>query len=170
VTLNEPPRSSWGKGHLFRSPGAAARAVNRAPLYAGYGERFEFSTGVLALIFATYAIVLIPSLLLFGQVSDRFGRRSVITVGLGVAMAGLGCFAVADGLAWLFAARALLGLAQGMVYTGVAGPVIGILAAAISLYAAVSVFAAVTGVVALIVAGWHLRHRDADERTSAEPA
>jgi MFS family permease len=85
------------------------------PLYAGYSERFDFSTAVLALIFATYAIVLIPSLLLFGQVSDRFGRRPVIAVGLGVAMAGLGCFAVADGLAWLFAARALLGLAQGMV-------------------------------------------------------
>lgn len=85
------------------------------PLYAGYSERFGFSAAVLALIFATYAIVLIPSLLLFGQLSDRFGRRPVIAAGLVVAMAGLGCFAVADALPWLFAARALLGLAQGMV-------------------------------------------------------
>lgn len=85
------------------------------PLYAGYSQRFGFSEAVLALIFATYAIVLVPSLLLFGQISDRFGRRPVIAVGLGVAMAGLGCFALADALVWLFAARALLGLAQGMV-------------------------------------------------------
>ncbi|HEX4306581.1 MAG TPA: MFS transporter, partial [Solirubrobacterales bacterium] len=85
------------------------------PLYAGYSERFGFSTAVLALIFATYAIVLIPSLLLFGQLSDRFGRRPVIAAGLVAAMAGLGCFALADSLPWLFAARALLGLAQGMV-------------------------------------------------------
>ena len=85
------------------------------PLYAGYSERFGFSTAVLALIFATYAIVLVPSLLVFGQVSDRFGRRPVIAVGLLAAMAGLACFALADALPWLFAARALLGLAQGMV-------------------------------------------------------
>ena len=85
------------------------------PLYAGYSERFGFSTAVLALIFATYAIVLIPSLLVFGQLSDRFGRRPVIAIGLLAAMAGLACFALADSLPWLFAARAWLGLAQGMV-------------------------------------------------------
>jgi MFS family permease len=45
------------------------------PLHAGYGERFGFSDTVPALIFATYAVVLVPSLLVFGQVSDRFGDR-----------------------------------------------------------------------------------------------
>jgi MFS family permease len=85
------------------------------PLYAGYSERFDFSSAVLALIFATYALVLIPSLLIFGQVSDHFGRRPVIAVGLGVAMVGLLCFALANSVPWLFAARGFLGLAQGMV-------------------------------------------------------
>jgi MFS family permease len=48
------------------------------------------------------------------------------------------------------------------IYLGVAGPMIGIgiLAATISIYTAVSVFAAVTGGAALLVALWHLRHRD----------
>ncbi|HMI68616.1 MAG TPA: MFS transporter, partial [Solirubrobacteraceae bacterium] len=35
------------------------------PLYAVYRERFGFSSAVLTLIFATYAVVLVPSLLLF---------------------------------------------------------------------------------------------------------
>ena len=83
------------------------------PLYAGYAKRFGFSTGVLALVFAVYALVLIPSLLLFGQISDRFGRRPVIAAGLGSAVAGLVFFAVANGTAWLFAARGMLGLGQG---------------------------------------------------------
>ena len=56
------------------------------PLNAVYRERFGFSSAVQALIFATYAVVLVPSLLLFGQLSDRLGRRRVIAVGLGVAM------------------------------------------------------------------------------------
>lgn len=86
-----------------------------APLYAGYAEQYHFSTAVLALIFAVCALVLIPSLLVFGQVSDQLGRRPVIAMGLGLAIGGLALFAAAQGMAWLFAARAVQGLAQGML-------------------------------------------------------
>jgi MFS family permease len=55
------------------------------PLYAVWARQFGFSTAVLALIFAVYALVLIPALLLFGQLSDRLGRRPVIGIGLGLA-------------------------------------------------------------------------------------
>jgi MFS family permease len=51
------------------------------PLYVGYSAQFGFSTAILALIFAVYALVLIPSLPVFGQLSDRFGRRRVIAPG-----------------------------------------------------------------------------------------
>lgn len=109
-------RGGLGVGVVAAAFFAMLMSANLAtPLYAGYSERFDFSTAVLALIFATYAIVLVPSLLIFGQVSDRFGRRPVIAAGLLAAMAGLACFALADALPWLFVARALLGLAQGMV-------------------------------------------------------
>lgn len=85
------------------------------PLYAVYAKQFGFSTTVLALIFAVYALVLILALLAFGQLSDQLGRRPVIALGLGLAVVALVFFAVADGTAWLFAGRAVLGVAQGML-------------------------------------------------------
>jgi predicted MFS family arabinose efflux permease len=85
------------------------------PLYAVWARQFGFSTAVLALIFAVYALVLIPALLVFGQLSDRLGRRVVIAIGLCIAIVALVLFALATATAWLFAARATLGVAQGML-------------------------------------------------------
>jgi MFS family permease len=85
------------------------------PLYAVYADRFGFSSLVLTAIFTAYAIVLVPSLLLFGRLSDRFGRRPVVVAGLITACAALGVFAAAQGTEWLFAARVLQGLAVGMI-------------------------------------------------------
>jgi MFS family permease len=89
------------------------------PLYAVYRERFGFSSVVLTLVFATYMLVLVPTLLLCGQLSDRVGRRRVIAAGLVTAAVGLGLFAAATDTVWLFAARAVQGLSVGMV-TGAA--------------------------------------------------
>src|SRR3954466_14235428 len=85
------------------------------PLYAVYEHRFGFSSAVLTVVFATYALVLAPSLLVFGQLSDRLGRRRVISTGLAPGSAGGALFAPARGLPWLFAARAVQGLAVGMI-------------------------------------------------------
>jgi MFS family permease len=84
-----------------------------APLYATYQRKFGFSTTVLTLIFATYAIVLIPSLLVFGQLSDRVGRKRVLLGALAASALGLVLFAAARNTTWLFAARAAQGLAVG---------------------------------------------------------
>jgi MFS family permease len=83
------------------------------PLYGVYQERFGFSGTQLTLIFATYTIALIPSLLVFGQLSDRVGRMPVIAGGLVVAAIGLVMLATAQSTAWLYAARAVQGLALG---------------------------------------------------------
>jgi MFS family permease len=85
------------------------------PLYAVYAERFGFSSFVLTAIFATYAVVLVPALILFGRLSDRFGRRPVVLSGLCLAGVALALFSAADGAAWLFAARAVQGLAVGTI-------------------------------------------------------
>ena len=83
------------------------------PLYAVYRERFGFSATQLTLIFAIYMIALIPSLLVFGQLSDRVGRRRVLAGGLGVAAVGLVILAAAAGTAWLYVGRAVQGISLG---------------------------------------------------------
>jgi sugar phosphate permease len=85
-----------------------------SPLYAVYRERFGFNGLVLTLVFAVYALVLAPSLLLFGELSDRIGRRPVILGGLAMGTIALGLFALASGVAWLFAARIVQGISVGM--------------------------------------------------------
>jgi MFS family permease len=83
------------------------------PLYAVYRHEFGFSGTTLTLIFAVYAIALVPSLLVFGQLSDRVGRMPVIAGALGVAALGLILLAVAHSTFELFVARAVQGLALG---------------------------------------------------------
>lgn len=84
-------------------------------LYASYAIEFRFSSLVLTTVFATYAVVLVPALILFGRLSDRFGRRAVVALGLVTAIAGLAVFAAAQSALWLYGARALQGLAVGMI-------------------------------------------------------
>ena len=85
------------------------------PLYGVYREAFGFSATTLTLIFAVYALALVPSLLVFGQLSDRVGRRPVIVGGLGVAALGLVLLAVAQSTAALIVGRAVQGIALGAV-------------------------------------------------------
>ncbi len=94
------------------------------PLYAVYRERYGFSAVVLTLIFAIYAAVLVPSLLFFGQLSDRFGRRPVIAAGLVTGAAGLALFASAQGIAWLFAARAVQAVGTGLTSAAAAAALV----------------------------------------------
>src|SRR2546423_2212770 len=79
------------------------------PLYPVYAKHFHFSSLVLTAIFATYAFVLVPALILFGRLSDRFGRRPVLVVGLATASVGLALFAATTGPTWLFTAPAAQG-------------------------------------------------------------
>src|ERR1700742_3338894 len=85
---------------------AMASSKLATPLYAVYERRFGFSSAALTLVFATYALVLAPSLLVFGQLSDRLGRRRVMAAGLVTASSGLVLFALATGIGGLVAGRA----------------------------------------------------------------
>ena len=86
-----------------------------APLYAVYADRFGFSGIVLTTVFAMYAVTLVATLLLCGRLADRFGRRPVILAGLLAAGVALVVFALADGTLWLYVARALQGIAVGLI-------------------------------------------------------
>ena len=58
----------------------------------------------------------LSALLLFGgALGDRFGRRRLLTAGLGLFAAGSVACALAPSLSWLIAARAIQGLAAAMI-------------------------------------------------------
>jgi MFS family permease len=89
-----------------------------SPLYGVYQARWHFSTPVLSLVYATYAIGVLVSLLLVGSLSDHAGRRPVLAWSLlGLLVSAL-LFATASSVGALFLARALQGLATG----GALGP------------------------------------------------
>lgn len=85
------------------------------PLYPVYQQAFGFSPLVVTLVFALYAIMLIPSLLVFGPLSDAIGRHRVLIPAVAIAAAGSALLAVASNTGWLFAGRAVQGLALGAV-------------------------------------------------------
>src|SRR3954468_24919138 len=86
-----------------------------APLYSVYAGKFGFSSLVLTTVFATYAVTLVGTLLVGGRLTDRFGRRPVILAGLAVAAVALVVFTAASSTWWLYAARALQGVAVGLI-------------------------------------------------------
>jgi MFS family permease len=86
-----------------------------SPLYGVYAAEWGFSSGTVTLIFAVYCLVLIASLLLSGRLSDEVGRRPVILAALLVISLGSLFFCLAQGVAWLLAARAVQGVGVGML-------------------------------------------------------
>src|SRR6201989_1333990 len=84
------------------------------PLYGTYGAMWALSPGVLTLVYAVDAAGVLATLLLAGPVSDSAGRRPVLLVALGALMSATVIFMLADSVAWLFAARAVQGLATGL--------------------------------------------------------
>src|ERR1700729_404632 len=62
------------------------------PLYDVYQLRWHFSTPVLTLVYATYALGVLASLLLVGGLSDQAGRRPVLAWSLLALLASMGLF------------------------------------------------------------------------------
>ncbi|HWV85868.1 MAG TPA: MFS transporter [Capillimicrobium sp.] len=85
-----------------------------SPLYATYRELWGFSPTVLTLVFAVYAFGVLGALLLAGGVSDAVGRRPVLIASLATLIGTSVLFASAGSVEWLFAARAVQGVATGL--------------------------------------------------------
>lgn len=90
-----------------------AGAYLPSPLYPDYQRLFGYDDFVMTLLFATFALVSAPALLLFGPAADIVGHRPVLRCGVLLAAAGSCCFLLADSPGWLFAGRAGQGLALG---------------------------------------------------------
>jgi len=84
-----------------------------SPLYADYAADWGFSTPVLTAVYAVYAVGVLSTLLLIGRLSDEVGRRPVLIAALAALLVAIVLFMLARSVEWLFAARALQGLATG---------------------------------------------------------
>lgn len=89
------------------------------PLYPLYQHRLGFSTLMITVIYAAYALGVIITLAFFGGSSDHFGRRPVLLIGLACSALSAISFLAAINLVAIFAGRVLSGLSSGLV-TGAA--------------------------------------------------
>ena len=112
VTLSR--RASFWVAAAFAFLAFAANTA-ASPLYRVYEAQFHFSPTTLTLLFTVYIVVLLTTLLLFGSVSDYRGRRMVMLSGLAFGAVGCGMFLIAHGVGLLFVARALQGVAVGLI-------------------------------------------------------
>ncbi len=104
---------------------AAAFCVNLAfsavptPLYVIYQQRDHFSTVMITVVYAVYAIGVIASLFLGGHVSDWVGRRRVLVPALAVNALSAVLFIAFPSLPGLIIARVVSGVSIGLT-TGTA--------------------------------------------------
>nr|WP_272905096.1 MFS transporter [Pseudomonas petrae] len=84
------------------------------PLYHLYQQAWGFSSALLTVIFAVYALSLLATLLVFGSLSDYLGRRPVIFIGLLLEIVSMLLFIAATDVSWLIVARVLQGVATGI--------------------------------------------------------
>jgi hypothetical protein len=119
-----PPRSRRRHSTAFWVV-AAAFGVNLAfsavptPLYAIYQHRDHFSTLMITVVYAVYALGVIASLFLGGHVSDWVGRRRVLVPALGFNVLSAALFLAFPSLTGLIVARVVSGVSVGLT-TGTA--------------------------------------------------
>ncbi|MET9696714.1 MFS transporter [Streptomyces sp. NPDC006529] len=85
------------------------------PLYGLYREEIGFSTFMVTVVFAVYAVGVLAVLLLAGNYSDRVGRRPVLLAAIVLSVLSALCFLAEHGLPLLFAGRLLSGFAAGLL-------------------------------------------------------
>jgi MFS family permease len=86
-----------------------------SPLYGLYQDRDGFSLFMVTVIYAVYAVGVIGALLLAGHLSDLYGRRRLLLISLGVAIASAVVFVAWQSLAGLLTARLVTGISIGIV-------------------------------------------------------
>jgi MFS family permease len=84
-----------------------------APLYGVYEREWHLAPITTTLVFAVYAVAALGSVLVAGQVSDRYGRKPLLVGAVITMVVGLVVFMTAHAVVALFIARALHGAAVG---------------------------------------------------------
>lgn len=99
-------------------------AAAPTPLFIVFQRAWGFSSSMLTVAFAIYALALLASLLVAGSLSDYVGRRPVMFVALLMQAVAMGMFLLADGIGGLIAARVMQGIATGIASGALSAAVI----------------------------------------------
>ncbi len=119
-----PSISTGTSGKMFRTYDSLVMAaalflvtcaVNlEMPLYRTYAALAGYGNGMTTLVFAAYIAGLLPTLLFFGGISDRIGRKSTIMAGLASALSATLIMIIHPGMHLLFFSRILQGIGVGL--------------------------------------------------------
>ncbi|WP_335973411.1 MFS transporter [Streptomyces sp. CA2R106] len=85
------------------------------PLYPLYAARDGFSTFTVTVVYGTFAVGVVISLVLAGHLSDRVGRKKILLPALGLETAAALLFLSGSSLPLLLAGRLVTGLGVGML-------------------------------------------------------
>jgi MFS family permease len=131
-------------------------AAAPSPLFVVFQHAWHFSSSLLTVAFAVYAIALLISLLVAGSLSDHIGRRPVVLAALVLQAVAMGLFLLANGIGGLIVARVVQGIATGIASGALSAAVVeaapaarkrlGALITSVSPLAGLAVGALLTGV------------------------
>ncbi|AMM25247.1 MFS transporter [Variovorax sp. PAMC 28711] len=132
-----------------------------SPLFIVFQQQWGFSSSLLTVAFAIYAIALLLSLLVAGSLSDHIGRRPVMLVALFMQTLAMLMFLWARGIGGLIAARVVQGIATGLASGALTAAVVeaaptsqkrlGALISSVSPLAGLAVGALLTGITVKLV-------------------
>ncbi|GAA3524879.1 MFS transporter [Aeromicrobium flavum] len=95
-----------------------------SPFYPVLQERIGFSSVMMTLIFAVYALAMLATLLVTGSLSDHLGRRPVIAAGLLVLALSMTAFWQAESVTVLVTARVVQGFGAGLLLSSMSAAVV----------------------------------------------
>jgi len=87
----------------------------QVPLYNTYAQIAGFGSGISAVAFSTYVAGLLPTLILFGGISDRIGRKTTILTSLLSISLATSLMIVYPTIYTLFVTRVFQGIAVGLI-------------------------------------------------------
>jgi MFS family permease len=83
-------------------------------LFVIYREQWGITSADIAIVFSAYVGTLLPVLLFFGTLAEKYGRRVVAAAGISSMAFGILCLTLAHGLPMLIIARLFQGVGVGL--------------------------------------------------------
>jgi MFS family permease len=113
-----PPRTLGRRGSFWLAAAVVMHTLwtSAAPAmsYPLFARLWHLTPTVTTGMFAVYPVLVVLTLLLFGNLSDHIGRRATMLWGLAASMVGVALFAFAQDVLWAYAGRAFMGIGVGL--------------------------------------------------------